>query len=479
MNRKIIYVIFSLLCSTISIQAQECIIKGKVTSSGIGVKNVVVTDGVTCVLTDESGQYIIPSMKQEGFVSISTPAGYTTEVKDVTIPQFYKKIEQGITSYDFEIIKNPIDDKKHVFFVHTDVQVTEKHDLTESYQKIIDDCNLLRKQYKGIHQFGIDCGDVVGDTPALYPTYIETVKSLDIPIYRAIGNHDMDYYGRTHETSDLTFSSYFGPTHYSFNKGNAHYIVINNNFFIGRDYFYMGYIDEKTFAWLEQDLSHVEKGSLIFLIMHIPARLKDKQSPFQYSYGGIADQTVNVGSLFEMLKPYNTHIITGHMHYNLNISHAPNILEHNTASICGTWWRGEICLDGTPQGYGVYEVDGKDVKWYYKGSGYPKEHQMRVYPIGTSTEHPECIIANVWNWDKEWKVEWLENGKPMGKMEQYTGNDPEAEKLCADKEKIKYDWISVMPNEHMFKAIPKNKNAKIEVRVTDRFGKVYTQPINK
>ncbi|MCS3313489.1 hypothetical protein NXX38_16950 [Bacteroides sp. BFG-637] len=25
------------------------------------------------------------------------------------------------------------------------------------------------------------------------------------------------------------------------------------------------------------------------------------------------------------------------------------------------------------------------------------------------------MIANIWNWDVKWKVEWLENGKVMGK----------------------------------------------------------------
>jgi formylglycine-generating enzyme required for sulfatase activity len=71
--------------------------------------------------------------------------------------------------------------------------------------------------------------------------------------------------------------------------------------------------------------------------------------------------------------------------------------------LCGTWWKADVCLDGTPRGYGVYEVNGNDVKWYYKSSGYPKEHQFRSYPAGASKEHPSDIIANVWNWDKLWK----------------------------------------------------------------------------
>nr|WP_309569323.1 calcineurin-like phosphoesterase C-terminal domain-containing protein [Bacteroides sp. BFG-606] len=46
-----------------------------------------------------------------------------------------------------------------------------------------------------------------------------------------------------------------------------------------------------------------------------------------------------------------------------------------------------------------------------------------------------------------------------------------------DKEKVKYEWISPVLTEHLFHATPHNKNAKMEVKVTDRFGNVYTKAI--
>lgn len=144
----------------------------------------------------------------------------------------------------------------------------------------MDDCKQLLSSYATTDVFGIDCGDIVGDHQELYPDYLKRADQLDIPIYRVVGNHDMNYDGRTHETSYKTFEDTFGPSYYSFNKGNAHYIVVDNNFFIGRDYFYMGYLDEKTFAWLDQDLSYVPKGSLVFFIMHIPSCQTEKQEAF-------------------------------------------------------------------------------------------------------------------------------------------------------------------------------------------------------
>jgi len=41
-----------------------------------------------------------------------------------------------------------------------------------------------------------------------------------------------------------------------------------------------------------------------------------------------------------------------------------------------------------------------------------------------------------------------------------------------------YTWITPRPTQHMFRATPKNKDAHITVKVTDRFGKEYIQTIN-
>lgn len=476
--RSKIRLLFFITLMSISAMAQshmqECTIRGKVLCDDVGVPNVVVTNGYQCTQTDKDGEYILPYADKARFVYISVPSDYTVDCKESTIPVFYKELTQEHSTYNFDIKKNRKDDSKHVFIAQADVQLTGLECL-EGYKNIVGDCKQLIKNYKDIDIFGVDCGDIVGDTPSLFEPYIKTVADLDIPIFRAIGNHDMNYYGRSHETSYTTFQNLFGPVHYSFNKGKVHYIVINNNFFIGRDYFYMGYVDEATFNWLQQDLSFVDKDTPIFFIMHIPARLQAEQKPFAYDYTTIADQTVNAASLFDLLKPYDTHIISGHMHYNNNITYSSKLMEHITGAVCGTWWRGDICLDGTPQGYGVYEIDGKEVKWYYKSSGFDKEYQFRLYPQGSSKEYPQDIVANIWNWDDSWKVVWLEDGKVMGEMQRYTGADPDAEALCADKEKVKYDWISVITNEHMFRATPKNPKAKISILVTDRFGNKYKE----
>lgn len=476
-SNKISYSVYWLLLLAL-VSAMPAIaqqrITGRVLCDGKGVKGVVVSCGTATASTDARGQYTLYPDAGQQFVQLSVPAGYITE-RDTTIPRFYQKLKSKISEYNFKLLRNPVNDDQHIFFTQADVQVTSREELATYRNEVVSDMRSHLALFKGKDVFGVDLGDMVGDMPDLFPEYITSMSPLNIPFYRTIGNHDMSYWGRSFETSERTYNNYFGPTVYSFNKGKAHYIVINNNFYVGRDYFYMGYVDEKTLQWLEQDLSFVPKGTLVFLMLHIPTRLQQKQQPFAYDYATIADQTVNAAALHRMMEGYDTHILSGHMHYNLNIPFNDSLFEHNTAAVCGTWWRAPVCLDGTPRGYAVYEVNGKKVNWYYKSAGFDRSHQFRTYSDTINGE--QRIIANVWNYDNKWKVEWLENGKLMGEMERYTGHDPLAYKLCQDRERMKYDWISPIETEHLFKATPVNKKASLQVRVTDRFGRVYLEDV--
>lgn len=467
------YLTFILFIS-MSVQgfAQTYLIKGKVSSSGKALQNVMVTDGENTTLTNAKGQYTLHTSPHSKFVYVTTPSGYLPK-DSLNVPKFYKPLNgKSNSTYNFELVKNKKDDSNHVVMVHADPQFF-KEDHFERYAEIVEDCAATVAKYSDRDVFGIDAGDLSSDHPELYSPYINTLNQAGVPFYRVLGNHDLVYGGRSTEKSVSQYESFFGPSNYSFNRGNAHYIVLNNVFYVGRDYFYMGYLDEQTYSWLEQDLSYVPEGSPVFISMHIPARLYEKEQPFKYDSQSIGQQTVNITPLFKMLEPYNAHIFTGHMHYNRNMIHTPTLYEHNTAAICGTWWQGEYCVDGTPQGYGVYEVNGNDVKWYYKSAGHPREHQMRVYPVGAMAEYPDDIVVNVWNWDKTWKVEWTENGEHRGAMNQFNGFDPGVLKMLADKEKLDFSWIGASKTDHLFKATPQLKDSKIEIIVTDHFGEVF------
>ena len=258
--------------------------------------------------------------------------------------------------------------------------------------------------------------------------------------------------------------------------GKAHYVVLNDNFYIGRDYFYIGYLDERQFAWLEKDLSYVDEGSTVFVILHIPSTCEEKDRK-QFSYSTIANVMTNAPQLHRMLAPYNAHILSGHTHTTYNQQITDRLYEHVIPALSGAWWQGVLCTDGTPRGYGVFEVDGDKVDWYYKSTDYAPEHQMTVYYGEQYPQFAGQVVANVWAADTKWTIEARFDGGKAQKMESFTAYDPAAQVMYADREKLDHPYVYPTPADHFYRvAIPAGARVA-EVTATDRFGRVYTQTI--
>lgn len=63
---------------------------------------------------------------------------------------------------------------------------------------------------------------------------IDAIAETEIPFFYVIGNHDLDLNVRSNEHARTTYKSYYGPTYYSFNRGNVHYVVLDDIFFIAK-----------------------------------------------------------------------------------------------------------------------------------------------------------------------------------------------------------------------------------------------------
>lgn len=451
-------------------------VTGKVTdTNGKALPDVAVTDGNNIVNTDRNGTFRLLTVAQAKFVYITVPSGYDIP-NEHGIAAFYRKIvpnEKGYFKANFRLRKMQRSDSLHYTIVWADPQVNTPEQAKQLLSGPVPDtkAEAARLLLKGpVH--GIAVGDIAWDAPAIIPAYKEAVHQTGIPFFQVLGNHDMDIHVRSDEMSDRTHTEAFGPAWYSFDRGSAHYVVLDNVFYYADGYNYLGYITEQQFRWLEQDLARVKKGSPVFVSMHISAYTGEKKR-----YNRTKDEpgniTFNRKFLFEMLKPFKAHLLTGHTHYNEN-REEEGVFEHIHGALCGAWWTANVCSDGTPMGYGVYEVNGDSVSWYYKAVGYAPDHQLKLYPPGTDETHPRRMIANVWNWDAAWKVEWYENNVRKGEMVRYTGKDPEAKSLFEGADKPgTYKWIEPGLTDHLFYAEPVNADAIIEVRVTDRFGRIY------
>lgn len=454
-------------------------LSGKVHAGGKGIAGVSITDGINITQTDSSGRYELASNATAEFVYISVPRGYEfTHQNSVT--RFYQRIQpsRGRFKADFALEPLSQDDTRHNFVVWADPQIISEADAEELKTKSAPDLRDLVASYpKGTLFHGIGCGDLVWDKFELFEDYKQAIATAGIPFFQVIGNHDMNLEARTDEGSAEKFKELFGPTYYSFNRGEVHYVVLDDVFFIGTGKKYIGYLTEHQLSWLEQDLATVKPGSTVVVNVHIPvqtgATRRDnlKEDP-------IGGMVMNRKELYRILQPYKAHIMSGHTHFNEKVFEGENLIEHVHGTVCGAWWTGPICYDGTPSGYGVYEVDGSDVKWYYKATGQPKTHQLRAYKPGAVPQKPEHVTANVWNWDPQWKVEWLQDGQNMGPMERLTTLDPLSVELHEGAQKpSKHKWVEPQLTDHMFFAQPAAGARHVTVQATDRFGNVYTEQL--
>ena len=109
-------------------------------------------------------------------------------------------------------------------------------------------------------------------------------------------------------------------------------------------------------------------------------------------------------ALYELLKPFRAHIVSGHTHTTCNQPIAPGLYEHVTPALSGAWWQGSLCTDGTPAGYGIYEVDGDRIEWYYKSTGHPADYQIKLYDGRECPQFEGYAAANIWASDPAWRV---------------------------------------------------------------------------
>lgn len=448
-------------------------VTGKVTSKSINLENVAVSDGKESFLTNEKGEFEFLTDRE--FVFISYPAGFQFELLENGSVDFFRRVDltKPENTFLFELRPNPNDESKHHFIAIADPQVQTAEEADQFIQESCSDLAKKKSELNDPNLFGVGVGDLVFDKFELYNQYNRGIKSTGIPFFQVLGNHDIDLNARSNESSQVPFTTQFGPAYYSFNRGKTHYVVLNDVYFLGSKQYY-GYVPETQLQWLEKDLALVPKDKPVVIFLHIPS--------FSQVVGHNPGRDVNKESvinrdaLYGILEGFEAHLISGHVHWNENTVNG-NIFEHNTAAISGAWWSG-ICYDGTPKGYGVYESDSGELSWYYQSIGEDKNHQFRLYGPGAHPDFPDDYMVNVWNWDPEWKITWYENGTKSGQPENIVAADPLALDIYSPGKPKKQPWISAQKNGHMFVFKPKNADSKVIVEVTDRFGNIYKKGLD-
>ena len=87
----------------------------------------------------------------------------------------------------------------------------------------------------------------------------------------------------------------------------------------------------------------------------------------------------------------------------------------------------------------------------------------------------------MWDYDPCWRVEWFEDGVYKGLMMQVDEYSPLHEKEIFDaydaKGRKASEYKKTIPARHYFAAIPSENTTDFMVKVTDRFGNVWTETL--
>ena len=365
-------------------------------------------------------------------------------------------------------------DGRHATLHLPDIQTEFPFEMERFHRESVPDLIRSVAELGDIPVAGISCGDIMFDDLSLYPRYERGIVQTGVPFFQCIGNHDLDFEGGTDEASTTTFSGRYGPRYYSFDRGEVHYVVLDDVLWHGSGY--IGYLGYEQLHWLEADLARVEPGSTVLVATHIPVRgsrfLRDgERSP------GASVSINNREVLYRLLEPFDAHVVAGHTHENDHIWE-DGVHEHVSGTVCGAWWSGDICGDGTPNGYSVYEAYGSELRWRYKATGAPAEHQMRLYARGSDPLAPEEIVANVWDADEGWVVTWFEGGDRRGTMARRTGIDPRSRMEHTGSDLPEHrPWVDPYPTRHLYYAPVDEAHGDITVEAVDRFGRRYTEAL--
>lgn len=503
-------------------------IKGIVFCGKNPVAGAVVSDGANVSVTDENGFYWMKSNKNHGMVFVSIPTGYEVEVKD-GIPMFFHRIGNSLNVCDqanFELYESPVKDGGEFVVLHaSDMHLANRlFDDTQFHEGFVTDISRFSAEDRR-KIICINTGDMTFDTywksnKYDLSNYRETLKgcNFSFPTFHVPGNHDNDAYTDSDAKAEQPFKDYIGPTYYSFNMGGIHFVMLDSVIYLNDggssskkgNMNYINGLTNEQFEWLQQDLAAVEdKSRPVFVSLHCP--LNSFDSSFTPKNGlDNGDAIINCFNEFP-----EVHFLSGHTHNNYNIKRGENILEHNVAAVCATWWWTgyydlvHICKDGTPGGYGVYEFSNNSVSWYYHGIDYDDKRLFRAYDMNKVKDwfatDPGClmlaksyparkddyagigndvVLLNVWNWDEDWTIEAAENGKPLAVTHAYL-RDPlhticyDAARVMNTSDRTLTESFQSGNNYHMFTVQASGPQTSVSIKVTDRFGKSYSETITR
>lgn len=506
---------------------------GIVSSAGVGVENVVVSDGAEVTVTNEKGIYQLKSAKKWGYVFISVPSGY--EVPSVgVLPQFHRALKNSadvVERADFKLEKVDGQDSYKIFMLG-DMHLANRTGDLGQFAQFTSDLTDYMTRHKGEKMYALTLGDMTWDlywysNSYYFPQYLNTVNSQikNLQIFHTMGNHDNDFQTRSDYDAAVKYVDQICPTYYSFNIGKVHYVVMDDidcsSYDGSTSRNYVKSLSAEQLDWLAKDLSHVAKTTPVVVAMHAQV-FYPTTSGFKIDH----DQ-VNTLRLFDILDGYTVRFVTGHTHKLFNVTpDAPivdghNFREYNSGSVCASWWWSgnltpgiHIGTDGTPGGYGIWDVTGTDFQCLYKSTGWPEEYQFRSYDLNNVhfsmadvplmpsdisasvknaymqyvNAYPQNndneVLINIWNWNSDWTLSVVDEKRKTLPYTEVWAYDP-LHIAALSVKRFNNAKLTQTPSfitdkfTHFFKVKADDADTDLVITVKDEFGNEWTENMQR
>lgn len=506
---------------------------GIVSSAGVGVENVVVSDGAEVTVTNEKGIYQLKSAKKWGYVFISVPSGY--EVPSVgVLPQFHRALKNSadvVERADFKLEKVDGQDSYKIFMLG-DMHLANRTGDLGQFAQFTSDLTDYMTRHKGEKMYALTLGDMTWDlywysNSYYFPQYLNTVNSQikNLQIFHTMGNHDNDFQTRSDYDAAVKYVDQICPTYYSFNIGKVHYVVMDDidcsSYDGSTSRNYVKSLSAEQLDWLAKDLSHVDKTTPVVVAMHVQV-FYPTTSGFKIDH-----DPVNTQRLFDILDGYTVRFVTGHTHKLFNVTpDAPivdghNFREYNSGSVCASWWWSgnltpgiHIGTDGTPGGYGIWDVTGTDFQCLYKSTGWPEEYQFRSYDLNNVhfsmadvplmpsdisasvknaymqyvNAYPQNndneVLINIWNWNSDWTLSVVDENRKTLPYTEVWAYDP-LHIAALSVKRFNNAGLKSTPSfitdkfTHFFKVKADDADTDLVITVKDEFGNEWTENMQR
>lgn len=462
-----------------------------------GIPEVGVSNGRDIVLTDADGAYEL-AVTDDTIIFVLKPRGWRTAVDpQLNLPRHYylhkpsgspKLRYPGVAptgplpaAVDFPLTRQEEPDRFRVILFGDpqprNIQEIEflAHDILE--EVIGTDA-----------AFAMTLGDIVFDRLDLFQPLNEYTARIGMPIYNVLGNHDLDFEAPHDKLSDETFELHYGPTYYSFDYGQVHFLVLDTVMWFGavegkRGYYRAG-LGADQLAFIRNDLRRTPNDRLIVVTMHIPMlELPDEEK--HELYGLLAD--------FPHTVSWSAHHHVNQQWFLTEKDGWPGTEPHHHTTLVtgsGSWWAGPPdqygiphtqMRDGAPNGWTTVAFEGPRYVTRFKAARRPWSHQMHIWTAET-IPHADLaaaeVLVNVFNGSPRTVVELRVKNGSWQRITQADREDPFYLALKAGEEqepplrgrklpatvKCSHLWqgglpATLEPGVHL-----------VEVRATDMFG---------